>query len=160
MHLLQPLHSEIYVVFVACILPSHVGVSNSTNDPTHPQPDYSGSRQRVFLSKIWFGRFSLESSPQNPKKPEPTKIHNIFRQNFLDSVKSQLNPWNLHRIWWDLFIYGHIQQQYSGFCSIKAHIRWKYVGFCSNLAKLRWVLLKSRDDLIFLLRSRDRKSVV
>ena len=115
-------------------------MSNSTSGPTHPvnptrpgptagRPDYSGGRWQVFFSRIQSGQFSLKSSPQNPKKPEPTDLYSIFQRDFLDPVRFQLDPWNLHRIWRDLIVYVQIQLQSNGFCSNKAQISWQYVGF-------------------------------
>ena len=135
-------------------------MSNSTGGSTYPvnptgpgpttgRPDYSGGRRRVFFSRIRSRRFGLRSSPQNLKKPEPTELYSIFRRDFLNPTRFQLDPWNLHRIWQDLVVYAQIQLQSNGFCSNKAQIRWKYDAFCSNLAKLRWYLLKFDDDLVY-----------
>ena len=144
----------------AAILLSMIRVSNSTGGLTHPvyptrpgptagRPDYSGGRRQVFFSKIRSGRFGLGSSPQNPKKPESTELYSIFRRDFLDPARFQLDPWNLHRIWRHLVVYAQIQLQSNGFCSNKAQIHWKYDAFCSNLAKLWWYLLKSGDNLVY-----------
>ena len=135
-------------------------MSNSTGGSTYPvnptgpepttgRPDYSGSRWRVFFSRIWSRWFSLRSSPQKLKKPELTELYSIFRRDFLNPARFQLDSWNLHQIWRDLVVYAQIQLQFNGFCSNKAQICWKYNAFCSNLAKLRWYLLKSGDDLVY-----------
>ena len=139
---------------------SYLGVSNSTGGPTYPvnstgpgptvgRSDYSGGRCRVYFSRIQSGRIGLGSSPQNPKKPEPTELYSIFQRDFLDPVRFQLDPWNLHRIWRDLVVYAQIQLQSNVFCSNKAQTRWKYDGFCSNPTKLRCYLLKSGHDLVY-----------
>ena len=154
----------------AAILLSMIGVSNSTGGLTHPiyptgpgptagRPDYSGGRRQVFFSRIRSGRFSLGSSPQNPKKPESTELYSIFRWDFLDPARFQLDPWNLHRIWRHLVVYAQIQLQSNGFFSNKARsvenmMRFAQIwrnsdGFYSNPAKLRWYLLKSGDDLVY-----------
>ena len=82
---------------------SLIGVSNSTDGPTHPvnptrpeptadRPDYSGGRRQVFFSRIRSGWFGLGSSPQNPRKPEPTELYSNFPRDFLDPARFQLDP--------------------------------------------------------------------
>ena len=157
-----------------------VGVSNRNWDSSNPSDPTRESANLMPMTVR--GRFPpLEPvngksvgrfSPQNSKKPNRTEIWSIIRQRFLElersqpfPARSQIDPWNHHQIWRDLFIYAQIQLQFSGFCSNKAQIWWKYDGFCSNptklwgfcsnlmtiwffFAQISWVLHKSGEDLI------------
>ena len=90
-----------------------VRVFNRNRDPTHPSNPSNPTWEPANLTPVMVGGGSpppepenSESvgkfSPQNMKKPDRTAIWSIFRRNFLDSTRSQLDPWNLRRIWRDL----------------------------------------------------------
>ena len=78
-------------------------------------PDAGDGRWRVSSSRIWKPRVRWRVFSQKPEETRPNRWKSNFRWNFLDSTRSQpflarsqLDPWNLHRIWWDLAKSGEI----------------------------------------------------
>ena len=88
------------------------GVSNKNRDLTHPPNPFNPVQESTNPTLVMVSRSPPPEpkndrsvgvfSSQNSKKPDRIEIWSISQRSFLDPARSQLDPWNLHRIWQDL----------------------------------------------------------